>query len=576
MLSALAGADALEILVVLRNMASSGLSKLESDVARTEGKVNSTNFSGFSKASKTMETDAEKAAGKAEGGGGGLGNMISSALGIPGPLLIAGAAVGGFAALSAATIPVYEKTQVELKATAAAAAAHGMSMAALTQITQTATAQAVNYGIGVDDVRQSVEKMTMAGIGETDQLAAMPAIMDLAVAKNMSMVDATNLVTTAMMGNAKGLKALGILLPSVSGGAADVTKATTTLTTAQQNLKLAQDELAAAEGKHVVTTTKSIAVTKGHTASAVELGAAERALSLAQMALTAAQDKGNSSAYTLASANDRVLNAEARLNALQGQHAVTTDKVSHSTKGAAASALTLEKAHAKVTTAEEKLKAAQDKLTLAQQGGVDKGTRLAQITKDITGATGDQSGTMSSLQKSQVELGDAWDTFSNTIAPGLVAALGFVIDKMAILVGWLSQALGFIGSLMAIKASDVTAAATRGSAAASPSRGMLPPGYGGRAGASGTATQTAGHHATGGWVGMNGPELSWVGEQGPEYISPNKSGGRGGGGTVVNININTTWPPTTEQAKQIAQTVAKHLARNLNVAPKTTRPYGSL
>lgn len=37
-------------------------------------------------------------------------------------------------------------------------------------------------------------------------------------------------------------------------------------------------------------------------------------------------------------------------------------------------------------------------------------------------------------------------------------------------------------------------------------------------------------HASGGWVGLNGPELSWVGERGPEYIVPNHELGKGGPG----------------------------------------------
>jgi hypothetical protein len=44
------------------------------------------------------------------------------------------------------------------------------------------------------------------------------------------------------------------------------------------------------------------------------------------------------------------------------------------------------------------------------------------------------------------------------------------------------------------------------------------------------------HNAGGGWVGLNGPELSWVGEQGPEYIVPNHAIGKtGGGGSGVTI-----------------------------------------
>ena len=42
-----------------------------------------------------------------------------------------------------------------------------------------------------------------------------------------------------------------------------------------------------------------------------------------------------------------------------------------------------------------------------------------------------------------------------------------------------------------------------------------------RPGANGPAGHNLGGHAAGGWVGLNGPELSWVGEKGPEYIVPN-------------------------------------------------------
>jgi hypothetical protein len=46
-------------------------------------------------------------------------------------------------------------------------------------------------------------------------------------------------------------------------------------------------------------------------------------------------------------------------------------------------------------------------------------------------------------------------------------------------------------------------------------------------------------HAEGGWVGLNGPELSWLGEEGPEYVVPNdklKSGGGSGGFTIQGVS----------------------------------------
>lgn len=48
--------------------------------------------------------------------------------------------------------------------------------------------------------------------------------------------------------------------------------------------------------------------------------------------------------------------------------------------------------------------------------------------------------------------------------------------------------------------------------------------------ATGAVGQKIGRHASGGWVGLHGPELSWLGEKGPEYVVPNGGGTGGGGG----------------------------------------------
>ena len=44
------------------------------------------------------------------------------------------------------------------------------------------------------------------------------------------------------------------------------------------------------------------------------------------------------------------------------------------------------------------------------------------------------------------------------------------------------------------------------------------------------------HKAAGGWVGLHGPEVALVGEKGPEYVVPNHQL-RGGGGSPVAINV---------------------------------------
>lgn len=75
-----------------------------------------------------------------------------------------------------------------------------------------------------------------------------------------------------------------------------------------------------------------------------------------------------------------------------------------------------------------------------------------------------------------------------------------------------------------VAASSVTSAAVQSSAASS--------------GANMTTYYPSAGHATGGWVGLNGPERALVGEREPELVVPasklNQMGGNGGGNTVQN------------------------------------------
>src|ERR1051326_7573992 len=100
MLGAFAGAESLEILVLLKDLSEGGLKKLEK------------NLQSVSKTGKASLGSA----------GGGLG---ASFLGIPAPIAIAGAAVAGFAALTASVIPTYEKVEQQEKALSIALMDHG-------------------------------------------------------------------------------------------------------------------------------------------------------------------------------------------------------------------------------------------------------------------------------------------------------------------------------------------------------------------------------------------------------------------------------------------------------------------
>jgi len=93
------GAPELAILVQLKDLASAGLKGLSANVGSLETRANGTNFSGFSKATNGLKADAEKAAGKAEGGGGGIGNLIGSLGSVAGPALLA---AGGITAVVSA------------------------------------------------------------------------------------------------------------------------------------------------------------------------------------------------------------------------------------------------------------------------------------------------------------------------------------------------------------------------------------------------------------------------------------------------------------------------------------------
>lgn len=66
------------------------------------------------------------------------------------------------------------------------------------------------------------------------------------------------------------------------------------------------------------------------------------------------------------------------------------------------------------------------------------------------------------------------------------------------------------------------------------------------------------HHAAGGWVGLDGPELSWVGERGPERIIPN---GGSVGGHVFQVHMNATGSLSRAQAQENAKEIMQALIR---------------
>jgi hypothetical protein len=201
MLQALAGAESLEILVLLKDLSERGLKNLERNVAHAEGTVNATKFGGFSKATKGLKADAEAAAGKR--GGGGLGALAGGFLGLPGPIAVAAVAVGGLAALMGATIPVYERVEKQEKALATAAKDHKIALDDLDAHVRASIAVGEQYAFSASDTREAIIKLTSAGLSLAEQQAALPHIMDLARAKHLELAEAARLYELALMGNTR-------------------------------------------------------------------------------------------------------------------------------------------------------------------------------------------------------------------------------------------------------------------------------------------------------------------------------------------------------------------------------------
>jgi hypothetical protein len=75
-----------------------------------------------------------------------------------------------------------------------------------------------------------------------------------------------------------------------------------------------------------------------------------------------------------------------------------------------------------------------------------------------------------------------------------------------------------------------------------------------------SAASAIGGHASGGWVGLNGPELSWLGERGPEYVIPNNALRSGGGsGLVINGGVTIVVNGADRDPRAIAEEVRTEL-----------------
>jgi len=271
MLNSLAGGDALEIIVALKDLSSAGFTKLEGNLKHLEGTANATNMGGFSKATKTAEADAAKLAGS-KGGGGimGLASGMLSLAGGPVTLVAAGlAAAAGAGVLLTRTYDEVAQSEALLKA---AGDAHGLSLESLNKHIDDNRSALEASGFTLADYRDATVKMTDANLGLAQQQAALNPIMALAKAHQLSLTDATRQYVLAAMGNQRATKDLGFILPVLTeaqkkGGdmteryalvnaklavaLGDTGKATTPLAVTQAKLSDAWEKLATAVGPAV-------------------------------------------------------------------------------------------------------------------------------------------------------------------------------------------------------------------------------------------------------------------------------------------------------------------------------------
>ena len=68
-------------------------------------------------------------------------------------------------------------------------------------------------------------------------------------------------------------------------------------------------------------------------------------------------------------------------------------------------------------------------------------------------------------------------------------------------------------------------------------------------------------HASGGWVGLHGPELGVLGERGPEYVVPNNRLDNMGNQTTIHIEINNPTVRSDEDIDKLTEEISMRLSR---------------
>lgn len=172
------------------------------------------------------------------------------------------------------------------------------------------------FGFTNSQVDDSITSFTRSGIKLKDAIKDEAIAANIAKAKHIDLMTATNLVAKASEGQVKGLKALAIDLPVAAGGALKLKVANTALALAEKGLKSAQDARAVAYAKgnaliakvntlHLKGTALVKARSKAEQDAANLTDAADEKIAIAQGKVKLAQGKVNDAAH----AGDKIMAA---------------------------------------------------------------------------------------------------------------------------------------------------------------------------------------------------------------------------------------------------------------------------
>jgi hypothetical protein len=158
---------------------------------------------------KSLKGNVEALGSKA---GGPLGGLIGGIAAIPGPALLAGAAIAGVTAFLADGVKSALEEEKSLARLDAALKANVSGWDGNRDAIDRAIESRMDLGFQDDQLRESMIKLVTATQNETDALKLQTLAMDVARAKDIDLATATDIVIKANAGNTKALKAMGIEL----------------------------------------------------------------------------------------------------------------------------------------------------------------------------------------------------------------------------------------------------------------------------------------------------------------------------------------------------------------------------